>query len=107
MTNFWALQPLKTISQPAETFNISSPNAVINIISILFFTTLLALKKAMPQKNIATLMMYALVFFIILTTFLSENFIRPPDNPTKGTLGATNPFDFSRSRDEREVLTIN
>lgn len=119
MTNFWALQPLKTISNPGETFNLSSPNAVVNILSIMFFTSLLAMKKFMPQQNTASLLAYAMVFFIILTTLLSDNFMKPPENPQMGIAGAsgssgvisadgdTNPYDFSRTKRERDVLTIS
>ena len=52
-------------------------------------------------------MIYAIVFFIILTSFLSDNFLKPPDNPGKGILEDNNPYDFTRTRSEADVLTIS
>ena len=109
MTEFWALQPLKTVFKPGDTFNLSSPNAVVNILSVMFFCLLPVIKKLMPQKNTTSLITYSMIFFIILTSFLSDNFLKPPDNPSKGISGVdqdTNPYDFSRTKSEREVLTI-
>jgi hypothetical protein len=116
MTDFWPLQPLKTFSKPGETFNLSSPNATVNILSVMFFTSLMMMKKFMPQQNIASLFTYAMVFFIILTSLLSDNFMKPPENPRGGiagvsgansTDGNSNPYDFSRTRQESDVLTIS
>ena len=119
MTDFWALQPLKTISNPGETFNLSSPNSAINMLSIVFFTIILVMKKLMPHKNIGSLFAYAMIFFIILTSFLSDDFMKPPNNPRMGISGAdgltgvtpadgdSNPYDFSRTKPEADVLTIS
>ncbi len=119
MTDFWAIQPLKTISKPGETFNLSSPNALINMMSVIFFSCILAMKRFMPQQNIGSLFAYATVFFIILTSFLSDDFMKPPENPRMGISGVTgltgvtpadgdsNPYDFSRTKREGDVLTIS
>jgi hypothetical protein len=40
----------------------------------------------------------------MLTSLLSDNFMKPPDNPSKG-IG--NPFDFSMTKSEKDVLLIN
>lgn len=119
MTDFWALQPFKTISNPGETFNLSSPNAVVNMLSVIFFSSILAMKKFMPNKNIGNLFAYAMVFFIILTSLLSDDFMKPPNNPRMGISGVSglsgvtsaegdsNPYDFSRTKRAGDVLTIS
>lgn len=104
MSDLWFFQPYGAISKPGEIFNLSSPNAIINIISVIFFSIIAIIKKIMPEKKLNEIIIMTIIFLIILTSFLKDDFLKPPSGERKIE---SNPFDFSRTKEEESIIYLS
>ncbi len=92
----WALKPYTSVTNPSEVFNLSSPNAVLNVLSVIYFLMLTIFRKNIPQEKLPSFIVYSFAFLVFLSFFLDNEVEAPPDNV----------LDFSERKRESDILSV-
>ena len=101
---YWALKPYSSLTDLSGTFNLSSINSFMNLISVFYFIVLTIFRNSLPQGKQSLFYIYSLVFFVLFSFLMNEDLI-PGGKPRHQPVGKV--FDFSDTKSDSEILSFS